>query len=77
MSTLNESHRLALKYLQSKSPEYISDEEVGRVIGDQLGMDGWGSAFGSPLCKRLLSEGLVLQDAAGNYAGIAEQPQHQ
>lgn len=65
---LNESHRLALKYLISKRPEFISAEEVGRVIGDQLGMDGWGSDFGLPLCKKLVSFGLVLRNGAGLYA---------
>lgn len=77
MNTLNESHRLALKYLQGKLPEFVSDEEVGREIGDQLGMDGWGSAFGSPLCKRLLSEGLVVQNDAGYYAAVAKPSHYQ
>lgn len=68
MSDLNESHRLALKYLKSKRPEFVSAEEVGREIGDQLGMEGWGSAFGLPLCNKLVSVGLVVQNDAGHYA---------
>lgn len=67
-SKLNESHRLALKYLESKRPEFLSAEEVGREVGDHLGMEGWGSAFGLPLCNKLVSVGLVVQNDAGQYA---------
>lgn len=69
---LNESHRLALKYLESKRPEFVSAEEVGREIGDQLGMEGWGSAFGLPLCNKLVSAGLVVQNNAGHFAAATK-----
>ncbi|MDF9778960.1 hypothetical protein [Pseudomonas baetica] len=69
---LNESHRLALKYLESKRPEFVSAEEVGREIGDHLGMEGWGSAFGLPLCNKLVSVGLVVQNDAGHYAAVTK-----
>lgn len=72
MSELNESQRLALKYLKSKRPEFVSAEEVGREIGDQLGMEGWGSAFGLPLCNKLVSVGLVVQNDAGHYSAATK-----
>jgi hypothetical protein len=72
MSNLNESHRLALKYLKTKRPEFVSPEEVGREVGDQLGMDGWGSAFGLPLCNKLVSVGLALQNDVGHYAAATK-----
>jgi hypothetical protein len=39
MSKLNQSHRLALKYLEGKRPAFVSAEEIGREVGDQIGMD--------------------------------------
>jgi hypothetical protein len=72
MSKLNQSHRLALKYLESKRPGFVSAEEIGREVGDQIGMDGWGSAFGLPLCTKLVDVGLAVQNAAGHYAAAAK-----
>lgn len=73
MNKLNQSHRLALKYLERKRPGFVSAEEIGREVGDQIGMDGWGSAFGLPLCTKLVDVGLVVQNAAGHYA-VAAKP---
>jgi hypothetical protein len=72
MSKLNQSHRLAIKYLESKRPGFVSAEEIGREVGDQIGMDGWGSAFGLPLCAKLVDVGLAVQNAAGYYAAAAK-----
>lgn len=72
VSTLNESHRLALKYLESKRPEFVSPAEVGREVGDHLGMDGWGSAFGLPLCNKLVSVGQAVQNDVGHYAAATK-----
>ena len=69
---LNESQRLALKYLESKRPEFVSPTEVGHEIGDHLGMDGWGSAFGLPLCNKLVSVGLAVQNDEGYYAAATK-----
>jgi hypothetical protein len=35
-------------------------------------MDGWGSAFGFPLCTKLVDVGLVVQNAAGHCAAAAK-----
>lgn len=68
MSKLNQSHRLALNYLENKRPGFVSAEEIGREVGDQIGMEGWGSAFGLPLCTKLVEVGLAVQNEAGHYA---------
>ncbi len=72
MPDLNESHRSAHKYLKSRLPAYVSAEEVGRVIGDQLGMEGWGSYFGLPLCNKLVSVGMAVQNDVGEFAAISQ-----
>lgn len=72
MSKLNQSHRLALNYLESKRPEFVSAEEIGKEVGYQIGMDGWGCAFGLPLCTKLVDVGLVVQNADGHYAAAAK-----
>jgi len=72
MSKLNQSHRLALKYLENKHPSFVSADEIGREVGDQIGMEGWGRAFGLPLCTKLVDVGLVVQNEAGYYAAAAK-----
>lgn len=72
LSKLNESHRLALKYLESKRPEFVSPTEIGREVGDQLGMEGWGSAFGLPLCNKLVDVGLAVQNNEGHFAAATK-----
>jgi hypothetical protein len=68
MSNLNQSQRMALKYLESQRPEFVSPTEVG----DHLGMDGWGNAFGLPLCNKLVSVGLAVQNDVGHYAAATK-----
>lgn len=72
MTKLTESQQLALQYLQSKSPAYVSPTEVGREVGKQLGKPGRHSAFGTPLCTKLVNAGLAVRNEAGHYAAATK-----
>lgn len=68
MTQLTQSQHLALKYLESNCPAFVSPTEVGREVGTQLGKEGRHSSFGSPHCKKLVKVGLAVQNEAGHYA---------
>ena len=72
MPQLTHSQHLALKYLESKCPAFVSPTEVGREVGKQLGKQDRHSSFGSPLCKKLVKEGLAVQNEAGHYAACTK-----
>lgn len=67
MVKLTESQRLALKYLESKYPNFVSPTEVGREVGLLLGKADRHSSFGSLLCKKLVSVGLAIKNDKGHY----------
>lgn len=69
---LTQSQHLALKYLESKCPEFVSPTEVGREVGNQLGKEGRHSSFGSPLCQKLVKVGLAVKNEAGHYAAATK-----
>lgn len=64
---LTTNQQMAKDYLQSKSPEFVSPTEVGREVGLKLGKKDLHSAFGSPLCKRLVALGLAERNDQGHY----------
>ncbi|HBO2935355.1 TPA: hypothetical protein L4R50_000351 [Pseudomonas aeruginosa] len=72
MTQLTQSQHLALKYLESKRPEFVSPTEIGREVGKQLGKQGRHSSFGSPLCQKLVRAGLAVKNEAGHYAAATK-----
>jgi uncharacterized ferredoxin-like protein len=70
---LTQSQHLALKYLESKCPDYVSPTEVGREVGKQMGKEKrHSSSFGSPLCRKLVDLGLAVRNDAGHYAAATK-----
>ncbi|EPP9373565.1 hypothetical protein PZF67_005270 [Pseudomonas aeruginosa] len=69
---LTQSQHLALKYLESKCPDYVSPTEVGREVGKQMGKEKRHSSFGSPLCRKLVDLGLAVRNDAGHYAAATK-----
>lgn len=72
MTSLTKSQHLALKYLESKCPDFVSPTEVGREVGKQLDKEGRHSAFGTPLCMKLVNAGLAVRNTAGHYAAATK-----
>lgn len=67
---LTESQELARKLLVERHPEFVSPTIVGREVGLQLGKSGRHSAFGTPLCRRLVSEGFAERNVDGHYRAV-------
>ena len=72
MSKLTSNQLLALGYLKSKSPGFVSPTEVGKEVGIKLGKQGKHSSFGSPLCKKLVATGFAERDDTGHYKAVVK-----
>jgi DNA-binding MarR family transcriptional regulator len=61
--TLGTSQQAVLNYLRKRAGHPISPTQ----IGDELGLGMWGSAWASPICKRLVDLGLIKRTPKGWY----------
>ena len=67
---LTASQELAHKLLVERHPNFVTPTDVGKTVGLQLGKQGRHSAFGTPLCRRLVAEGLAERNEDGHYRAI-------
>lgn len=66
MMELNQNEKDVLQYLKAAKGKWVSPTEIGRNVGGGKRHSAWGS----PICKRLVKKGFAKRHDCGWYSAV-------